>query len=246
MITNVHKRTKSMRRKVGTHVPHGPKYRWIRLLLPVTGVLALVWFLVRVIPKPSRAIYPCQRVAAPLAGGLMAWLVGAVGSTLAYRKARLLLRRSRYVVAAVFLSAAVMVIWIPVSVTDESSAFSAFTPSDPPNSPIGVGKGIHPGRVVWVHEPSVTQWDGLRGDWWYDENTDQEDITNTIDIRDKIIDDLLEGTLLPDDMGAIGRFNGTVSKVLLAKALMQMYHNYDEALILLKDVRNNGTKPDGS
>ena len=104
----------------------------------------------------------------------MAWLVGAVGSTLAYRKARLLLRRSRYVVAAVFLSAAVMVIWIPVSVTDESSAFSAFTPSDPPNSPIGVGKGIHPGRVVWVHDPSVTQWDGLRGDWWYDENTDQD------------------------------------------------------------------------
>src|SRR3974390_173415 len=27
------------------------------------GLFSLLWFLVRVIPKPSRAAYPCQRVA---------------------------------------------------------------------------------------------------------------------------------------------------------------------------------------
>ena len=95
----------------------------------------------------------------------------------------------------------------------------------------------------WYHFEAWRMWAMIP---YIDENTDQEDITNTIDIRDKIIDDLLEGTLLPDDMGAIGRFNGTVSKVLLAKALMQMYHNYEDALILLEDVKTNGTKPDGS
>jgi hypothetical protein len=95
----------------------------------------------------------------------------------------------------------------------------------------------------WYHFEAWRMWGMIP---YIDENTDQEEITNTIDIRDKIIADLQEGTLLPDDMGAIGRFNSTVSKVLLAKALMQMYHNYDEALILLSDVKINGTKPDGS
>jgi hypothetical protein len=75
---------------------------------------------------------------------------------------------------AIFLSAAVMIVWLAISLTNEGSAISAFTPSDPPNNPIGTGKGIHPGRVVWVHEPDVTLWDGLQGDWWYDENTDAD------------------------------------------------------------------------
>jgi hypothetical protein len=95
----------------------------------------------------------------------------------------------------------------------------------------------------WYHFEAWRMWAMIP---YIDENTDLEDVTNTLDIRDKIIADLQEGTLLPDDMGAIGRFNSTVSKVLLAKVLMQMYHNYDEALILLTDVKNNGTKPDGS
>jgi hypothetical protein len=33
--------------------------------------------------------------------------------------------------------------------------------------PIGVAKGIHPGRVVWVHDPEVTDWKGPGdGHWW--------------------------------------------------------------------------------
>jgi uncharacterized protein (DUF362 family) len=38
---------------------------------------------------------------------------------------------------------------------------------------MGVGKGIHPGRVVWVHAPGATLWDGKTGNWWDDANTDQ-------------------------------------------------------------------------
>jgi len=95
----------------------------------------------------------------------------------------------------------------------------------------------------WYHFDAWRMWGMIP---YIDENTDSDEVTNTIDIRDKIIADLQEGTLLPDDMGAIGRFNGTVSKVLLAKALMQMYQNYDEALVLLSEVKTNRTKPDGS
>ena len=41
------------------------------------------------------------------------------------------------------------------------------------SAPIGDGKGIHPGRVVWVRDPAATAWDGTTGRWWEDSNTDQ-------------------------------------------------------------------------
>ncbi len=78
------------------------------------------------------------------------------------------------------------------------------------------------------------------------ENTDLTTITNTVDVTDNIIADLQAGTALPNDMGQIGRFNGTVARVLLAKALMQMKHDYDKAKTELQWVVDNGAAPDGS
>jgi hypothetical protein len=138
----------------------------------VVGLAALVWFLIRVIPKPSRATYPCQRFAAPLAGGFVVWVTGLVGSALAYRKARRFWGQSRYVGASIFLVVAVALIWGAISLTADRRA-QAWEPSEPLNSPMGVGQGIHPGRVAWVHEPEATQWDGATGAWWEDANTDQ-------------------------------------------------------------------------
>jgi len=80
---------------------------------------------------------------------------------------------------------------------------------------------------------------------YVDENTDQSTLTNTEDIRTKIIEDLTEGTQLPNDMGQVGRFNKTVSEVFLAKAEMQMFGDYASALTLLADVEANGTNPVG-
>ena len=40
---------------------------FLRLAAICSGAAALVWFLVRVIPKPGRASYPCQRAAFPVA-----------------------------------------------------------------------------------------------------------------------------------------------------------------------------------
>jgi len=43
-----------------------------------------------------------------------------------------------------------------------------------PNAPIGVARGIHPGRVVWVHDPAATNWNGPGdGHWWQSGHTDQ-------------------------------------------------------------------------
>ncbi|MGA2720871.1 MAG: DUF362 domain-containing protein [Bryobacteraceae bacterium] len=48
-----------------------------------------------------------------------------------------------------------------------------FKPTDAANSPVGVAKGIHPGRVAWVQDAKATSWDGATGHWWDDANTDQ-------------------------------------------------------------------------
>jgi len=57
-----------------------------RFLLSLTGFLALLWFLIRVIPKPSRAAYPCQRAAFPLASAFVLWIVGLATSGLLLRR----------------------------------------------------------------------------------------------------------------------------------------------------------------
>jgi uncharacterized protein (DUF362 family) len=53
-------------------------------------------------------------------------------------------------------------------------AADPFKPTDEANSPVGVAKGIHPGRVVWVQDAKATSWDGATGHWWDDANTDQK------------------------------------------------------------------------
>jgi hypothetical protein len=84
---------------------------------------------------------------------------------------------------------------------------------------------------------------------YVDEATDHTTLTNSEDVRARIIADLTEGTALPVDMDQIGRFNKTVSQVLLAKALMQMNNDaaaYNAAKALLLDVVATGKKPDNT
>ena len=80
---------------------------------------------------------------------------------------------------------------------------------------------------------------------YVDENTDQNELTNQVDIRPMIIADLEAGTHLALNMGGIGRFNKTVSQVFLAKAQMQLYGDYNTALGLLNEVVTSGKKPNG-
>jgi len=93
----------------------------------------------------------------------------------------------------------------------------------------------------WYHFEAWRMWEQIP---YVDETTDQATLTNTEDVRSKIIADLTEGTNLPTDMDQVGRFNKTVSQVLLAKAMMQMNHDYAGALTLLNQAKT-GTKPNG-
>jgi hypothetical protein len=41
-----------------------------------------------------------------------------------------------------------------------------------PLSPLGVPRGVVPGRVTWAHDPAAVTWDGT-GSWWTDANNNQ-------------------------------------------------------------------------
>ncbi|MDE7370305.1 MAG: DUF362 domain-containing protein [Desulfovibrio sp.] len=51
------------------------------------------------------------------------------------------------------------------ALADEGSLF-------PQHEAIGVGQGIHPGRVVWMHDPKAVHWSGMDF-WWKPENFHQ-------------------------------------------------------------------------
>jgi len=151
------------------------KHRWLWYLFPITGLLALIWFVIRVVPKPSRAAYPCQRVAFPLASGFVVWLLGLGASGVAIKKARLNFSRRRYVVGLVCIVMSVTAIWLAISATSKKTALAEPQPS---NQPIGEAKGIYPGRVVWVHDPDATDWAGPgNGHPWESNHTSQERVS---------------------------------------------------------------------
>jgi len=147
------------------------RHTWLCWLLPIAGLLSLAWFLIRVIPKPSRALYPCQRVAMPLASGFVAWLIGVVGSVVAFRKAKELLRQSRPPLALACIAVGVVFGVMAVRNMPERPVTAA---EQQGHSALGQAKGIHPGRVVWVHDPEATNWAGPGdGHLWQNEHTSQ-------------------------------------------------------------------------
>lgn len=167
-------RHRRFRRSVAGWARLDNTHRWWMRCVPVVGLASLIWFLIRVVPKPSRATYPCQRVAFPLASGFVVWVLAGLGSIVAWRKARGHLRRSHRVAGLLLLVASAGLVYMGASQTAETPLIAA--PSHLGNQPIGVGQGIHPGRVVWVHHPDVTHWDGPGsggGHWWDNEATDQ-------------------------------------------------------------------------
>jgi hypothetical protein len=140
-----------------------------KLVLPFLGIGSLIWFLLRVIPKPGRAAYPCMRVAAPLASTFVLWVLGAATSFLCFKKARAHFFRSRYLTAALCIAAGGIAGALLLSSPSHLS-FAATKAA----GPIGEAKGANPGRVVWVYDSAATPWRGLGdGHWWESGHTSQ-------------------------------------------------------------------------
>ena len=197
MLSKRRKEVSSVCPKTGKKVGRRIRHRWLVWLFPITGLVALIWFLLRVVPKPSRAFYPCQRVAMPLASGFVTWLVGLGVSAAAFRKAKLSFARRRYVIALACIAVSVGALWLALTFTGDRSALAE---PQPANEPIGTARGIYPGRVVWVHDPDATDWDGPgNGHPWDSEHTNQKRVCR---MMSKAIQDL---TATKSDAAAWGK-----------------------------------------
>jgi uncharacterized protein (DUF362 family) len=90
------------------------------------------------------------------------------------------MKRLMTVVVALLLAAGGMISMIAMNSTTginskveiNSNVEDKYSIYEKPNLPIGTAKGIYPGRVVWIHDPKVAQWDEKTGFWWEDKCTD--------------------------------------------------------------------------
>ena len=131
-----------------------------RLVFIMMGLASTIWFLIRVIPKPSRASYPCMRVAAPVMSGFVIYMLSLSGITLGIGRIIRNVRNARYLTAMLFVILTVCLTGVAVYY-GSNELFSAsleakLGPDDGPNQPAGVARGIFPGRVVWAWNPDAT------------------------------------------------------------------------------------------
>jgi hypothetical protein len=153
-----------------------------KFLFPVIGFASLIWFLVRVIPKPSRAAYPCMRATAPLASTFIIYMIGMLSSVLFFKKARIFLYQSRYVLFSISLLLSIGLSVFTLFQSSPSAYAETHSRLEGPNLPMGEGKGINPGRVVWVHDPDATNENCLnrRNDYWSDEDNTNQTVVNAM------------------------------------------------------------------
>jgi hypothetical protein len=159
-----------------------------RLIFFIVGILSTIWFIVRVIPKPSRATYPCMRAAAPFMSGFIIYLLSLGGTALFLRKALKSMTNTRYLTAISLFSGAIL--FFGISLTSDVSDSSAQTvkktgPDDSPNTPVGKGYGINPGHVIWAWNPDATNENCKNvmenSDWYFNpRNVDQNIISSMV------------------------------------------------------------------
>jgi hypothetical protein len=157
-----------------------------KLFLPFIGLAAMVWILIRVIPKPSRLSYPCVRTAMPLASGFIGYLGILALSSIAF-----FLSKKSFRYYPVFFLGAFFVCAISGFVLFENGflykevVLTGDAPVDP-NEPIGIAKGMpgKEGRVVWVHNVNAVNQNCnpslLNHAWWMAENNNQSAIDSMV------------------------------------------------------------------
>lgn len=82
----------------------------------IIGLIALIWFLVRVIPKPSRAAYPCLQTAFPIASAFIIWLTGSLGFIAFFKKVPVAFRKADYKQVALFVTAGLVLLSMAITV----------------------------------------------------------------------------------------------------------------------------------
>jgi len=146
-----------------------------KIIYILISVLATIWFLIRVIPKPSRALYPCMQVAAPIMSSFVIWILAVTGAAFAFRKAKHKIIEARYIAAGLFLILGIAFTSVFMARSSKETKAANLEIWYKPNIPLGVAKGMFPGRVAWGHNPKIASWDGKTGFWWEDRFNNQQE-----------------------------------------------------------------------
>ena len=151
--------------------------KWVSHLIFIgLGISATLWFLIRVIPKPSRAVYPCMQAAAPLMSTFVIYLISLWGGLKAFRQSNRLLKQGKIGLAACFVLTGLIfgLVFTFNNVKDiYANRVETSNPAPPAfmlpaNTPQGDAKGIFPGRVAWVYAPNTANWNETTGMWFED------------------------------------------------------------------------------
>jgi len=146
------------------------------ILFHIAGIICIIWFLIRVIPKPDRIRYPCQQMSIMVALGYITfWILlwSAIFHGLSIWMKKVKYNISKF--APVILVSFILIFSISSNVfadinNDEKEKLVIWDPI--PKEPIGTPLGVSPGRVVWVWNPNATEKE-LSGYWWEMENNNQ-------------------------------------------------------------------------
>ncbi|MCB8998895.1 MAG: DUF362 domain-containing protein [Bacteroidales bacterium] len=157
------------------------------------GIASTIWFLIRVIPKPQRAGYPCMRAAAPIMSGFVIYILTLSGGVLFFKKAFSRFRQARYLSGGLALLLC-LVLLVVFNLNDVQKLYAntfGFTRGvlpDSPNTPMGEGHGVFPGRVVWAWNPAATNencTDVITNAFFMAKNNNQDTINAMADISIK-------------------------------------------------------------
>jgi hypothetical protein len=102
-----------------------------------------------------------MKVAAPIASSFIIYISGLAATMFSFKKAREYFCRSKYILASFLLLTGLGAGFLLITHTSTNS-YASFAhrsllngPVDSANKPIGIAKGIFPGRVVWAHNPKA-------------------------------------------------------------------------------------------
>lgn len=157
---------------------------WLKISFFALGLGSLIWFLIRVIPKPSRAQYPCMKAAFPVASSFISYIAGISIFAFLLRRAKAQFMKSKYILATgmvvLGLIAGSWAVFNNSGKVDAASIVLA-TPQTP-NTPMGEGKGIFPGRVTWVHNPDATNENcpNSNNNYWSNSNNTNQAVVDSM------------------------------------------------------------------
>ncbi|KAA6337069.1 hypothetical protein EZS27_014821 [termite gut metagenome] len=153
----------------------------------IAGLAATAWFLIRVIPKPSRATYPCMQAAAPTMSAFVIYILSLMGGIKAWNAVKKNWKIRKYRISAMafvilICCSGIFIFNKPdVSFARMLQLNNAPLFSYPPNEYAGEAQGVFPGRVVWAHASGAATWKSGQGYWFEDKYNNQTDCDWFID-----------------------------------------------------------------